>query len=64
MFVCQCAAVTDREIAEAVQAGADTVSAVGHHTGAGTGCGGCHESIESLIEVHCGQRTRLTLVVA
>jgi bacterioferritin-associated ferredoxin len=54
VFVCHCEVVTDREIARAVDDGADTVQAVGFETGAGTGCGGCHESIEAIIADRCG----------
>jgi bacterioferritin-associated ferredoxin len=64
VFVCHCAAVTDREIASAVDAGADTVSDVGYDTGAGTGCGGCHETIEAIIAERCAGCPRLTLAVA
>jgi bacterioferritin-associated ferredoxin len=62
VFVCQCTAVTDRDIAEAVDSGAVTVDAVGHETGAGTGCGSCHDSIEAIISERRGQCPRLTLV--
>lgn len=64
MFVCHCAAVTDAVIAEAVDAGADTVAAVGLDTGAGTGCGGCHDSIEAILAERGAHCPRLTLVVA
>jgi bacterioferritin-associated ferredoxin len=46
--------VSDDEIVRAVDAGADSVHAVGHHTRAGTGCGMCHDRIEDLIEMRCG----------
>lgn len=45
MYVCVCAAVTDRQVDTAILAGADTVEAVGDSTGAGTGCGGCQPRI-------------------
>jgi bacterioferritin-associated ferredoxin len=64
VFVCHCAAVTDREIAAAVDDGADTVADVGYQTDAGTGCGGCHESIEAIISERCLACPRLTLAVA
>lgn len=63
MFVCHCEVVTEREITQAVDAGAHTVAAVGDATGAGTRCGGCHESIEGILAGRVGC-PRLTLVVA
>jgi bacterioferritin-associated ferredoxin len=63
VYVCQCAAVTEREIADAVEAGADTLGAVSCETGAGAGCGTCHESIEAIL-VACAGHPRLSLVVA
>jgi bacterioferritin-associated ferredoxin len=63
VFVCQCAAVTERDIADAVAAGADTVGEVSIETGAGAGCGTCHESIEAIL-LACGGCPRLSLVVA
>jgi bacterioferritin-associated ferredoxin len=64
MFVCQCKAVTEHDIADAVDAGADSVDAVGDETGAGTGCGGCHESIEAILAERGVRCPRLTLAVA
>jgi bacterioferritin-associated ferredoxin len=50
MIVCHCHCVTDRSIREAVRAGASTVRAVGAACGAGTGCGGCRELVELIVE--------------
>jgi bacterioferritin-associated ferredoxin len=63
VYVCQCAAVTEREISDAIDAGADTIEAVDCATGAGAGCGTCHDSIEAML-VACGGCPRLSLVVA
>ena len=54
MFACICHAVSDRQVVEAVDAGATTVRAVGEVTRAGTSCGTCHDTLEELIEVRCG----------
>lgn len=54
MFACICHAVTEHEIRTAVDDGAGSVPEVGYATGAGTGCGSCHERIEDLIEERCG----------
>ena len=64
MFVCQCAAVTDREVRSAIEAGARTVDAVGEQTEAGTGCGGCHESIRAILAAASGDKPRPVLAVA
>jgi bacterioferritin-associated ferredoxin len=49
VFACICHAVTDDEVAVAVDMGAATVEAVGTVTGAGTGCGSCRSHLEDLI---------------
>ncbi len=55
MYVCLCHAVTEREVVTAVlEGGAQTVAAVGEATGAGTGCGSCHDRIEGVLAA-CGQ---------
>jgi bacterioferritin-associated ferredoxin len=54
VFACVCRAVTDEQIVRAVDAGADSISAVSLGTGAGTSCGTCHDHIEDLIALRCG----------
>jgi bacterioferritin-associated ferredoxin len=54
MYACICAAVDEDDIAQAVDSGADSIPAVSRMTQAGTGCGGCHDRIEDLIEARCG----------
>lgn len=49
MFVCMCFAVCDREIRSSIAGGARTVEDVGEATDAGTGCGSCHEHIDTLL---------------
>ena len=49
MYVCVCHAVTETEVAAAVESGASTVEAVGDYTGAGTSCGTCHDHIDEVI---------------
>ncbi len=49
-IVCGCNAVTRGEIVEAIsRGGLRTVAALGHHTRAGTGCGGCVRELEALL---------------
>ncbi len=49
MYACICRAVTEETVTAAVEDGATTVEAVGEETRAGTGCGGCHDTIEEII---------------
>jgi len=50
--VCRCAGVSRGRIEAAVGEGCGTVAEVSGSTRAGTGCGGCHDSIRELIERH------------
>ena len=68
MLVCHCLRVFDRTIRECVRAGACTADAVSERCGAGTGCGGCRESIEAIVEREAapaprGTRARLLAVI-
>jgi bacterioferritin-associated ferredoxin len=53
-YACLCNQVTDREVVEAVEAGARCVDAVMDHCRAGGDCGTCHPTIEDLIEESTG----------
>lgn len=48
--VCHCMGVTAGEIKAAIEAGAKTVEEIQEATSAGTGCGGCVETIEQLLD--------------
>ena len=48
-MVCLCAAVSERKVKRAIDDGAATIIEVGEHCGAGTGCGGCHPTIDALL---------------
>lgn len=50
MYVCLCRAVTDRQVRHAVRAGACSIADVIECTRAGTCCGGCHSTIEEIID--------------
>ena len=54
MLVCHCLRVFDGVIRECVRSGARSVDDVSARCGAGTGCGGCLESIEAI--VRCPER--------
>src|SRR5262245_28548497 len=64
MYVCYCSAATVRDVNEAIDAGATTVDDIGETTGAGAGCGGCHPTLEQLIEQRCKECPRLSIAVA
>lgn len=48
--VCHCMGVTAEDIRKAVEAGATTVEAVQQATSAGTGCGGCLDTVAELVK--------------
>jgi bacterioferritin-associated ferredoxin len=50
MFVCHCRALTDREIGEAIAAGARDLDEIGRQCGAGITCGGCCPLLEELLD--------------
>ena len=64
MFACICHAVTSDEVSAAIDGGAATVEAVGHATGAGTGCGTCQDRIEAMIGGRARQCPLAALKVA
>jgi bacterioferritin-associated ferredoxin len=50
VLVCHCLRVFDGEIRECVQRGARSCDEVADRCGAGSACGGCRDSIESLLK--------------
>ncbi|QGG97101.1 hypothetical protein GH723_12630 [Actinomarinicola tropica] len=50
MIVCHCHAVNDATVLDAIAGGAGDVAAVGRACRAGTGCGGCHETLARLLD--------------
>ncbi|WP_246036276.1 FAD-dependent oxidoreductase [Sinomonas susongensis] len=50
--LCRCAGVSRGSVQEAVLGGCATVEEVSRSTRAGTGCGGCRDSVRALIEEH------------
>lgn len=63
MFACVCYAVGEQQVTAAVADGADSVEEVGESTGAGTGCGICHERLQGLIDRQLTACPRLKLAV-
>jgi len=56
VIFCHCAVVGDREVAQAVDAGADTVAEVCRATGAGQQCGSCIFSVRRVLCDHQARR--------
>ena len=50
MYVCGCRAVTDREVHDAVQAGARSAAEIAIRCGAGSRCGNCVDLVLAVIE--------------
>jgi bacterioferritin-associated ferredoxin len=50
MYVCVCAAVSERDILEAIDQGATTVEDVSFCTGAGKHCGTCARALASMVD--------------
>lgn len=50
MLVCHCHAVCDETIRQEIGAGALSPDDLAARCGAGARCGGCHETIEALLE--------------
>jgi bacterioferritin-associated ferredoxin len=55
VIVCSCRALTERDIEDAIAAGATTIEAIGLLNGAGTDCGCCQEDIASRVARGCGR---------
>lgn len=62
MVVCHCEFVNDRTISEIIAGDVVTVEEVTARCGAGGRCGGCHESIERLLDQVAVRLDRTALV--
>ena len=51
MYVCVCSAVTDKQIARAVDGGATTLDDLAMLLGVGTCCGMCRDETQALLRV-------------
>ena len=54
MLVCHCKQVSDRQIRDAVRAGARTRGDVARACAAGTRCGGCGPAVEEIVSREAG----------
>lgn len=50
MIVCQCHAISDRQVRREVRDGATSVGQVARRCGAGASCGGCVAALTQIIE--------------
>jgi bacterioferritin-associated ferredoxin len=53
MYVCVCAALTERELRRQVESGVHTLEQLSSVTGCGTGCGCCRQFASEQLEVLC-----------
>jgi NAD(P)H-nitrite reductase large subunit len=49
-IICFCYGITRQEIVEAALQGADSIEKIREKTKANTGCGGCQNEVEALLE--------------
>jgi bacterioferritin-associated ferredoxin len=61
MYVCVCRAVTEEQVAKAIDAGVETVAGIVAACGAGDDCGACHGMIEEMIEERRARASRRSL---
>ena len=52
MYVCLCRAVTDTQIREAANGGADNLERLSDALGVGAHCGCCRETAQAIIDEH------------
>lgn len=52
MYVCLCYGVTDSQIREAIESGADSRAALRRKLGVGSQCGCCREQVAELVAQH------------
>ncbi len=63
MYVCVCRGVTDREIHEAVDRGARTLSDLSFDTGVATQCGTCANTARKILREAISQGRQISLPV-
>ncbi len=59
MIICHCRVVNDTAVAEAVEAGANTLAQICQSTGAGQDCGSCVFSVKRLLCEHDVSRAQI-----
>jgi len=53
MYVCVCKAVTEKQVRDAVEQGANSFRDVRQCLGVSTGCGRCASHARALVTTHC-----------
>ena len=53
MYVCVCAALTERELRRQVESGVHTLEQLSSSTGCGTGCGCCRQFASEQLQILC-----------
>lgn len=53
MYICICKQVTDQQITNAIESGADSLQAIQAELGASTECGNCMDCIKDMIAEFC-----------
>lgn len=57
MYVCICHGVTDKDIKKAASNGVSSIQELQLMTGAATGCGGCLDHAEEVLQAHLSGHT-------
>jgi bacterioferritin-associated ferredoxin len=55
MIVCLCKSVSDRDVARAIEDGAESVDAIAACNGAGSGCGACRPILSQALDMARGR---------
>lgn len=59
MIICHCKAVSDRDIRRTVRMGANSTTEVERLCGAGTDCGSCRPTVETVLRIEQLQLRRV-----
>lgn len=63
MYICICKAVTDKQIRRAAAKGVDNLYELRERLGVGSGCGGCADKAEDILNECQSRRNQPTLYV-
>jgi bacterioferritin-associated ferredoxin len=63
MIVCLCKGVSDRDVARAIEEGADSVEAITGCTGAGSGCGRCRAGLAKAVDMAHGRSAKPRIIL-
>lgn len=60
MFICLCHAITDKQIKQAIEEGADDIALLMETLDVATQCGSCFETVVDMVEEHHKQNKKST----